>query len=505
MSGRHRKPTASAVNVAKVAFTGAVIGSGGLALAGHAGAATDGEWDKVARCESGGNWAINTGNGYQGGLQFSPGTWRSHGGGEYAPAAHLATKEEQIAVAERVLSTQGRGAWPVCGTGLSSATPRNVVNEPEPLDVAGLNGELPPPPPPFDPFAPPPPAPFDPLAAPLPEAPPPPPFDPFAPPPPAPFDPLAAPPPEIPPPPPFDPFAPPPPAPFDPLAAPLPEAPPPPPPPPLLEPPPPPAPVAVALDAPLPEAPPAPLPEAQPAPPVGAPIVAVSFEQPAPADVPPPPAPPVEDVNFEALTPDWDVAGAGLVDGPQIWSLHTAPPPLDPVLPAPPPLPGPPLADPLAAPPQADPQAAPPQADPLAQLNAVDIPAPAFDAANQAMSGEMPAPPDGIPHLVSPENLPMGTTMDASVIPNSNQPNVTYLKELWHAIQTQDITGSDALLALTQRPLTTPAPESIQGPPLAPGTEVLPAAAPGTEVLPPLAPGTEVPPPLPPAPGLPPA
>ena len=451
MSGRHRKPTASAVNVAKVAFTGAVIGSGGLALAGHAGAATDGEWDKVARCESGGNWAINTGNGYQGGLQFSPGTWRSHGGGEYAPAAHLATKEEQIAVAERVLSTQGRGAWPVCGTGLSSATPRNVVNEPEPLDVAGLSGELPPPPPPFDPFAPPPPAPFDPLAAPLPEAPPPPP------------------------------------------------------PPALLEPPPPPAPVAVALDAPLPEAPPAPLPEAQPAPPVGAPIVAISFEQPAPADVPPPPAPPVEDVNFEALTPDWDVAGAGLVDGPQIWSLHTAPPPLDPVLPAPPPLPGPPLADPLAAPPQADPQAAPPQADPLAQLNAVDIPAPAFDAANQAMSGEMPAPPDGIPHLVSPENLPMGTTMDASVIPNSNQPNVTYLKELWHAIQTQDITGGDALLALTQRPLTTPAPESIQGPPLAPGTEVLPAATPGTEVLPPLAPGTEVPPPLPPAPGLPPA
>ena len=131
MSGRHRKPTASAVSVAKVAFTGAVIGSGGLALAGHAGAATDGEWDKVASCESGGNWAINTGNGYQGGLQFSPGTWRSHGGGEYAPSAHLATKEEQIAVAERVLGTQGRGAWPVCGRGLSSATPRNVVDEPE--------------------------------------------------------------------------------------------------------------------------------------------------------------------------------------------------------------------------------------------------------------------------------------------------------------------------------------------------------------------------------------
>src|ERR1700754_1698000 len=127
MSGRHRKPPASAKSVAKVAFTGAVIGSGGLALAGHAGAATDGEWDRVAACESGGNWAINTGNGYQGGLQFSPGTWRSHGGAEYAPSAHMASKDEQIAVAERVLATQGRGAWPVCGTGLSSATPRNVL------------------------------------------------------------------------------------------------------------------------------------------------------------------------------------------------------------------------------------------------------------------------------------------------------------------------------------------------------------------------------------------
>ena len=168
MSGRHRKPTASSVSVAKIAFTGAVIGGGSLALAGQAGAATDGEWDKVARCESGGNWAINTGNGYQGGLQFSPGTWSSHGGGEYAPSAHLASKEQQIAIAERVLATQGRGAWPVCGRGLSSATPRNVVDEPQALDVAGLNGELPSSPPPFDPFAPPPPAPVDAMSAPLP-------------------------------------------------------------------------------------------------------------------------------------------------------------------------------------------------------------------------------------------------------------------------------------------------------------------------------------------------
>ena len=115
MSGRHRKPTNSSVSVAKIAVTGAVLGGGGLALAGQANAASDNEWDQVARCESGGNWGINTGNGYQGGLQFTPGTWRAHGGGDYAPAANMATKEQQIAVAERVLATQGRHAWPVCG------------------------------------------------------------------------------------------------------------------------------------------------------------------------------------------------------------------------------------------------------------------------------------------------------------------------------------------------------------------------------------------------------
>lgn len=72
-------------------------------------------WDAIAQCESTGNWSINTGNGYQGGLQFAPGTWASHGGHEFAPGAHLATKEQQIIVAERVLRTQGIGAWPVCG------------------------------------------------------------------------------------------------------------------------------------------------------------------------------------------------------------------------------------------------------------------------------------------------------------------------------------------------------------------------------------------------------
>ena len=83
MGGRHRKATTSSVTVAKIAFTGAVVGGSGLALAGQAGAASDGEWDQVARCESGNNWAINTGNGYQGGLQFAPGTWSDFGGRQY--------------------------------------------------------------------------------------------------------------------------------------------------------------------------------------------------------------------------------------------------------------------------------------------------------------------------------------------------------------------------------------------------------------------------------------
>ena len=72
-------------------------------------------WDAVAKCESGGNWSINTGNGYYGGLQFSRSTWTGNGGGKYASTANKATRAEQIAVAERVLKSQGIGAWPVCG------------------------------------------------------------------------------------------------------------------------------------------------------------------------------------------------------------------------------------------------------------------------------------------------------------------------------------------------------------------------------------------------------
>lgn len=71
-------------------------------------------WDALAQCESGGNWSINTGNGYYGGLQFSAGTWRAYGGTEYAPQANQATREQQIAIAEKVRAGQGWGAWPSC-------------------------------------------------------------------------------------------------------------------------------------------------------------------------------------------------------------------------------------------------------------------------------------------------------------------------------------------------------------------------------------------------------
>ncbi|CCH78542.1 putative peptidase [Nostocoides japonicum T1-X7] len=86
---------------------------GGLGLAATAGAAET-VWDRVAACESGGNWSINTGNGYYGGLQFSYGTWKAFGGQAYAVTADHATKSQQILVAQRVLRVQGPGAWPVC-------------------------------------------------------------------------------------------------------------------------------------------------------------------------------------------------------------------------------------------------------------------------------------------------------------------------------------------------------------------------------------------------------
>jgi hypothetical protein len=89
-------------------------------------AGADPDWDAMARCESGGNWSANTGNGFYGGLQFSPGTWAANGG-QGSPAA--ASRDEQIQVARNVLHTQGLGAWPVCGgpMGWAASTCRTLV------------------------------------------------------------------------------------------------------------------------------------------------------------------------------------------------------------------------------------------------------------------------------------------------------------------------------------------------------------------------------------------
>ena len=150
MSGRHRKPTTTGRTVAKVAVTGAIMGVAGAAFSGTANAAPDSDWDRLAQCESGGNWGINTGNGFQGGLQFSPSTWNAHGGTQYAASANQASREEQIVVAEKVLDSQGWGAWPSCSSslGLSSAptqrtAPGTVPEAPAAPALPDLTGGVP--------------------------------------------------------------------------------------------------------------------------------------------------------------------------------------------------------------------------------------------------------------------------------------------------------------------------------------------------------------------------
>lgn len=102
-------------NIGRVLVIGAIAG-GGMAMAGTgANAADGGTWDALAQCESGGNWAINTGNGFSGGLQFTPSTWAAFGG---TGAPESASREQQIAVAERVQAGQGWGAWPSCAAQL---------------------------------------------------------------------------------------------------------------------------------------------------------------------------------------------------------------------------------------------------------------------------------------------------------------------------------------------------------------------------------------------------
>ncbi|MFD8423936.1 transglycosylase family protein [Streptomyces sp. NPDC059466] len=113
--GRHRRYQPNRINRASLTVT---AGGAGMALpliaTGVAHGADVGTWNKVAACESSDNWSINTGNGYYGGLQFTQSTWEAYGGTVYAHRADQATKDQQIAVAEKVLKGQGPGAWPVC-------------------------------------------------------------------------------------------------------------------------------------------------------------------------------------------------------------------------------------------------------------------------------------------------------------------------------------------------------------------------------------------------------
>ncbi|MDH6450729.1 MULTISPECIES: transglycosylase family protein [unclassified Streptomyces] len=113
-NGRHRRPRQAPALLVAAGVTGSAIAIPLLGATG-ASAATGTTWDRVAECESGGSWSANDGNGYYGGLQMSQENWEKYGGLEYAKTADLASRNQQIAVAEKLLADQGIAAWPTCG------------------------------------------------------------------------------------------------------------------------------------------------------------------------------------------------------------------------------------------------------------------------------------------------------------------------------------------------------------------------------------------------------
>ena len=127
ISSRRLSAVAAATGLATLA---------GVTAASSAQAASGATWDAVAACESGGNWSINTGNGYYGGLQFAQSTWEGFGGTAYAARADLASREQQIAIAEKTLAVQGPGAWPVCSVraGLTAGSPAPEAPAPAPAE-----------------------------------------------------------------------------------------------------------------------------------------------------------------------------------------------------------------------------------------------------------------------------------------------------------------------------------------------------------------------------------
>ena len=350
--GRHRKPSSSSISVAKIAVTGAVIGTGSLGMAAAAQAASDSEWDSVARCESSGNWAINTGNGFQGGLQFTPSTWLGYGGGQFASAANQATREQQIAVAEKVLAGQGKGAWPVCGGGLSGPTPRTLSSQTtsKPASPAADAPQL---------------------AATMKDSP-------------------AAPAPEAP-------------------AAPLPDA-----------------PTASAPDAPS--------------------VVDVETVTVGDDAVAPKPA-------FETVAvADEVVIGGDLTDS-DATPVQPATVPASQAGAAVKAAPAAVVAAPAAT-------AASVPATATTATPAATTVTPASTSTTTVAAGQTP-----VQHLPSPQNLPPGTS-DEPVGPATNA-NVGYLKELWHAVQNQEIDRNDLLLALASRSLNTPTQSDANPAPVA--------------------------------------
>ncbi|MEU0133509.1 transglycosylase family protein [Streptomyces sp. NPDC006296] len=146
-NGRHRRPRQAPAIVVAAGVTGSAIAIPLLA-AGGAQAADASTWDRVAECESGGMWSADLGNGYYGGLQFSQETWKDYGGTVYAPRADLASRSQQISVAEKLLDDKGPQAWPSCavisGLALDGALPGvDPGDEPtaEPTDTATPSAE----------------------------------------------------------------------------------------------------------------------------------------------------------------------------------------------------------------------------------------------------------------------------------------------------------------------------------------------------------------------------
>jgi len=120
---RHARTWAGLATVTALAATPLLVSAPAHAAFGET-------WDRLSQCEAGGDWAINTGNGYYGGVQFSQSTWEGFGGTQYAPRADLASRAQQIATAEKTLDVQGWGAWPACSAelGLGAAEAAGTPN-----------------------------------------------------------------------------------------------------------------------------------------------------------------------------------------------------------------------------------------------------------------------------------------------------------------------------------------------------------------------------------------